>query len=290
MENYVIVTESTADLPVKIIEEFDIKVIPMSFELDGKVYTNYPDNREMDPGEFYQRLSNGEKSTTSLVNTGQFIEFFEPIIENGQDILYVGFSSGLSGTYNSSLIAADQLKEKYPDRKILCFDSKSASMGEGLLTYTAAKKREAGLSIDELYKWLQENVLTLCQWFTVDDLNHLKRGGRVSAFAATIGTALNIKPVLHVDEEGHLIPMLKVRGRKKSIHALYDHMEKTCTNPVEQVVFIGHGDCFDEANYLGNLIKEKLKVKDVVINDIGPVIGSHSGPGTIALFYFGNGR
>ena len=290
MRNYVIVTESTADLPVNIIEELGIKVIPMSFELDGKSYINYPDNRELDPHEFYERLKDGGKSTTSLVNMANFIEFFEPIIKAGQEILYVGFSSGLSGTYNASLLAVDELKEKYPDSKILCVDSKSASMGEGLFAYTAAKKKEAGLNIDELYEWLQENVLQLCQWFTVDDLNHLKRGGRVSAFTATIGTALHIKPVLHVDEEGHLIPMLNVRGRKKSIHALFDHMEKTCVNPEEQVVFIGHGDCYDETNYLGNLIKEKLKVKDVVINDIGPVIGSHSGPGTIALFYFGNGR
>ncbi|MDD2493691.1 MAG: DegV family protein [Tissierellia bacterium] len=290
MKNYVIVTESTADLPVNIIEEFDIKVIPMSFELEGKGYVNYPDNRELQPHEFYQRLKNGQKSITSLVNTACFIEFFEPIIKNGQEILYIGFSSGLSGTYNASLLAVDELREKYPDVKILCFDSKSASMGEGLFTYIAAKKKEAGLNIDELYEWLKKNVLQLCQWFTVDDLNHLKRGGRVSALTASIGTALNIKPVLHVDDEGHLIPMLNVRGRKKSIHALYDHMEKTCVNPEEQVVFIGHGDCFDEANYLGNLIKDKLKVRDVVINDIGPVIGTHSGPGTIALFYFGNGR
>lgn len=290
MKDYVIVTESTADLPVSIIEEFDIKVIPMSFELEGKSYINYPDNRELSPHEFYESLKKGEKSTTSLVNTSMFTEFFEPIIKEDQEILYIGFSSGLSGTYNASLIAVDELKEKYPDSKILCFDSKSASMGEGLFVYTAAKKKEAGVNIDELYAWLQENVLELCQWFTVDDLNHLKRGGRVSALTATIGTALNIKPVLHVDEEGHLIPMLNVRGRKKSIHALFDHMEKTCINPEEQVVFIGHGDCFDETNYLGNLIKEKLKVKDVVINEIGPVIGTHSGPGTIALFYFGNGR
>ena len=290
MRNYVIVTESTTDLPTNIIEELGIKIIPMAFEIGDKSYLNFPDNRDLDVHEFYEKLKKGEKSTTSLVNVATFIEHFEPILKLGYDILYIAFSSGLSGTYNASLLAEQILKEKYIGSKIICVDSKAASLGEGLLVYTAAKKKEEGLDIDELNKWLLENVLRLCQWFTVDDLNHLKRGGRVNAFTATLGTALNVKPILHVDVEGHLIPVSNVRGRKKSIHELLEHMIETCTNPEDQVVFIGHGDCLEDAEYLANLVRGKMKVKDIVINDIGPVIGSHSGPGTMTLFFFGTVR
>lgn len=290
MKNYVIITESTADLPVDIIDELGIKVIPMTFDIEGKSYLNYPDNRDLDIREFYEKLRKGEKSTTSLVNTAYFIDLFEPILKSGQDILYIAFSSGLSGTYNASLLAAEELKEKYKDSKIVCIDSKAASLGEGLIVYTAAKKKQEGMNIDDLNEWLLENILKLCHWFTVDDLYHLKRGGRISALSATLGTALNIKPVLHVDDEGHLIPVSNVRGRKKSLHGLVEHMVETCVNPEKQVVFIGHGDCIEDAEYVGKLVKEKFDVKDVVINDIGPVIGSHSGPGTVALFFFGTER
>jgi len=290
MRNYVIVTESTTDLPTNIIEELGIKIIPMAFEIGDKSYLNFPDNRDLDVHEFYEKLKKGEKSTTSLVNVATFIEHFEPILKSGYDILYIAFSSGLSGTYNASLLAEEILKEKYIGSKIICVDSKAASLGEGLLVYTAAKKKEEGLDIEELNKWLLKNVLRLCQWFTVDDLNHLKRGGRVNAFTATLGTALNVKPILHVDDEGHLIPVSNVRGRKKSIHELLEHMIETCTNPEDQVVFIGHGDCLEDAEYLANLVRGKMKVKDIVINDIGPVIGSHSGPGTMTLFFFGTVR
>lgn len=290
MKDYVIVTESTCDLPINIVDELDIKVIPMIFELEGKSYTHYYDAREFAPHQFYESLRRGEKSTTSLVNTEVFIEFFEPILKEGKDILYISFSSGLSGTYNASLIAIEELLETYNDAKILAVDTKAASVGEGLMAYTAAMKKREGYTIDNLYDWLTQNVLKLCLWFTVDDLNHLKRGGRVSALSATLGTALNIKPILHVDNEGHLIPMSKVRGRKKSLIELKDHIVETCTNPEEQVIFIGHGDTLEDAEFLAQIIREQLPVKDIYISPIGPVIGTHSGPGTIALFFFGTGR
>lgn len=290
MKNYVIVTETTTDISDKMAKELDVIMIPMDLELEGKSYTHYADEREISIESFYDVLRKGGKSVTSLINTETFLSTFRPILEKGNDILYIAFSSGLSGTYNSSLIARDELLEEYPEAKIVCVDTKAASAGEGLMVYSAVKKKEEGLTIDELNEWIENNVLKLCHWFTVDDLNHLKRGGRVSAISATIGTALNIKPILHVDDEGHLIPMEKVRGRKKSLIALYEHMKETVVNPKEQVVFISHGDALEDAEFLANMIKEKLQVKEVVISKIGPVIGTHSGPGTIALFFFGTNR
>lgn len=290
MKNYVIITESTSDITQELVEELGVIVIPMDFEINQKSYSHYPDAREMGIHEFYEALKAGGKSVTSLINTQTFLNYFESAIKEGNDILYIGFSSGLSGTYNSAVIARDELLEKYPEAAISCIDTKAASAGEGLLVYTAANKKKEGLSLTELESWLRENVLHLCHWFTVDDLFHLKRGGRVSALSAGIGTALNIKPVLHVDDEGHLIPIEKVRGRKKSLMALLEHMVETCTNPQEQVVFIGHGDAIEDAGFLADQIKEKLSVKDVILTPIGPVVGTHSGPGTIALFFFGTKR
>ena len=187
-------------------------------------------------------------------------------------------------------MAKQELSEKYPDRKFLVVDSLCASMGEGLLVYYAAKMQQEGKSIDEVYQWLQENKLHLCHWFTVDDLNHLKRGGRVSSAAALFGTMLGIKPVLHVDDAGHLIPVAKIRGRKQSLDSLVAHMEETVTEPEKQVIFISHGDCLQDAQYVADKIREKWKVKDIVLNEIGPVIGTHSGPGTVALFFLGSKR
>lgn len=290
MKNYVIFTESTTDLPAYMVEELGIEVIPMTFGFDNETYLNYPDHRELDILEFYERIKNGERSTTTLINSMTFIEYFEPILKRGDDILYIGFSSGLSGTYESSLLAAEQLTEKYKDSKILCVDTKAASMGEGLLVYSAAKKKEEGLDIEQLYQWVMDNKLKLCHWVTVDDLNHLKRGGRISAVTATLGSALNVKPIIHVDDDGHLIPVANIRGRKKSIHELLDRMVETCTNPEEQIIFISHADCFDDVDYLASLIKDKLHVKDVILNYMGPVIGSHTGQGAIALFFFGTHR
>ncbi len=290
MRNYVIVTESTADLPAYMIDELGIKVIPMGFGFENESYLNYPDHRELDIKEFYSRVKNGERSTTTLINVKTFEEYFEPILQAGEDILYVGFSSGLSGTFNSSIIAAEGLREKYTDSKIECIDTLAASMGEGLLVYHAAMKKREGMDIDGVKNWLLDNRLHMCHWVTVDDLNHLKRGGRINAMTATLGTALNVKPIIHVDDEGHLIPVGNVRGRKKSIQTLFEHMEATSIRPENQVVFISHADSQEDTEYLASLIKEKLNVKDVIYNYIGPVVGSHTGQGAIALFFIGTER
>lgn len=290
MRNYVIVTESTTDLPQDIVNELGITLIPMSFGFESESYLDYPDNRELDIHKFYDRVKKGERSTTALVNSKTFEEYFEPILKSGNDILYIGFSSGLSGTYESALIAAEDLKEKYPDSRIICTDTLAASMGEGLLVYYAAKLKKQGKSIDEVSQWVIDKRLNLCQWFTVDDLNHLKRGGRIGAMTATLGSALNVKPILHVDDNGHLVPTYNVRGRKKSIHALLEQMEKLCVDPEEHTVFISHADCLEDTEYLANLIKEKLNVKEVILNFMGPVIGSHTGQGAISLFFMGKSR
>ena len=290
MKNYVIVTESAADLPADLVNELGITMIPMVFGFDNESYLNYPDNREMDIHKFYERVKNGEKSTTTLVNSKSFEEYFEPILKSGEDILYIGLSSGLSGTHSAALIASEELKEKYPDSKIVCFDTLAASMGEGLLVYYAAKLKQEGQNIDQVSQWLLDNRLNLCQWFTVDDLNHLKRGGRISAMSATIGSALNVKPILHVDNEGHLIAVHNVRGRKKSMNSLLEHMEELCIDPEKHTVFISHADCLEDTEHLANLIKEKLQVKEVILNFMGPVIGSHTGQGAIALFFIGKHR
>ncbi len=290
MRDYCIVTDSTCDLPANIVTDLGITVIPMEFQLDGTTYLNYPDGRDYDFHAFYDALRAGKASTTSQVNYQTFLDTFTPILESGRDILYLAFSSGLSGTYNGSVIAANDLMEKYPGSKVISVDTLAASVGEGLLVYTAAKKREEGLSLDELAQWVTDNRLHLCHWFTVDDLNHLKRGGRVSPAVAIIGTALGIKPVMHVDDEGHLIPVSKVRGRRKSLDALVEHMAETCDKPESQTIFIGHGDSKEDAEYVAKLVRQKFKVKNIILNYIGPVIGSHSGPGTLALFFFGTHR
>ena len=290
MKNYVIVTESTTDLTQDLVNELGIKIIPMVFGFENESYLNYPDNREMDIHKFYERVKAGERSTTALINSKTFEEYFEPILKSGDDILYIGFSSGLSGTYNSSLIAAEELKQKYPDSKIVCIDTLAASMGEGLLVYHAVKLKQQGKDIEQVSQWLMDNRLKLNHWFTVDDLNHLRRGGRISAMTATIGSALNVKPILHVDNEGHLIPVHNVRGRKKSINALLEHMEELSINPQEQTIFISHANCLEDAENLANLVRKKLKIKKIILNFIGPVIGSHTGQGTIALFFIGKER
>lgn len=287
---YRILTDSTGDLTPELVRELDVIVIPMEFTVDGKSYRNYPDGHEMSAKDFYDLLRAGKTSTTAQINSHEFTEWADPILQAGEDLLYIAFSSGLSGTCQSALLAKQELSEKYPDRKILVVDSLCASMGEGLLVYYAAKMQQEGKSIEEVYQWLQENKLHLCHWFTVDDLNHLKRGGRVSSAAALFGTMLGIKPVLHVDDAGHLIPVAKIRGRKQSLDSLVTHMEETVTEPEKQVIFISHGDCLQDAQYVADKIREKWKVKDIVLNEIGPVIGTHSGPGTVALFFLGSKR
>ena len=290
MSNFVILTDSSADLGDDLVRQLDVQVLPLSFTLEQQTYHNYPDNREMEPHAFYQKLRDGAVATTSAVNVSQYTEFLEPLLQAGRDVLILAFSSGLSATYNSSVIAVQELAEKYPERKLYTVDTLCASLGQGLLVYLAARERDSGKTIEEVRDWAEANKLSICHQFTVDDLHFLKRGGRISATTAVVGSMLQIKPVLHVDNEGHLINIAKARGRQASLKALVDKMEKTAIDPAHQTVFISHGDCLEDAQTVADLVKERLGVPEVYLNPIGPVIGAHAGPGTVALFYVGTER
>ncbi len=290
MSDFVILTDSSADLEANMVRQLDVQVLPLSFSMGQQIYHNYPDNREMDPHAFYQLLRQGQAATTSAINVAQYTDALEPLLQAGKDVLILAFSSGLSTTYNSSRIAVEELSEKYPERKIYTVDTLCASLGQGLLVYLAVKEREKGRSIQEVRDWVEENKLHMCHQFTVDDLHFLKRGGRICATTAVVGPMLQIKTVLHVHNEGHLINIAKARGRQASLKALVDKMEKTAIDPANQVVFISHGDCLEDAQTVEKLVKERFGVKEVYINYVGPVIGAHSGPGTLALFYVGSER
>ena len=289
-KDYAVITDSTADLSPELVRELDVEIIPLQFVIDDHTYLNYPDGRELSEKAFYQMLRQQKTATTVQVNASRFGEFFEPILQQGRDILYIAFSSGLSGTYHSSLMAREELQEKYPERRIYICDSLAASMGEGLLVYHAVMEKRKGKDISEVYQWVEDHKKHLCHWFTVDDLHHLKRGGRVSSATALLETMLGIKPVLHVDDEGHLVNVDKVRGRRQSLQAMVEKMRQTCTHPENQMVFISHGDCLEDAQALADMVRERMQVKDIVIHYIGPVIGAHSGPGTVALFFLGTKR
>ena len=290
MPNYVILTDSSADLTDALYKENDIEVLPLTFILDGQTYQNIPDESSMRFSEFYAQLRSGKNVTTSAINVETFRQTFLPYLNAGKDVLYLGFSSGLSGTFSASHIAAQELREEYPERKIICVDTLCASLGQGMLVYLTAKKRLGGASIEESAAYAETTKLQLCHWFTVDDLFFLKRGGRINAATALVGSALGIKPILHVDNDGHLINVSKARGRKKSVMELLEHMKATAINPSEQIPFISHGDCIEDANELADALRKEFGVKDVIINHVGPVIGAHSGPGTLALFFLGSER
>lgn len=286
-----IVTDVTADLNPERAEEMGIYVIPMEFFLNGKAFLNTCDEKQMSLREFYNALRSGQMSKTSQINVASYIEHFEPFAKSGYDILYIAFSSGLSGTLQSAKIAADTLMEQYPDCRIVCVDSLCASNGEGLLVCKAVKKANEGLNLSELSDWIINNRKHLCHWFTVNDLNYLKRGGRISASVAFVGSALHVKPVLHVDNDGHLINMSKAHGRKNSLSALAKEMEKTFIEGENEEIFIGHGDCFEDACVLRDMVQERFPtIKKISIDNIGPVIGSHAGPGVIALYFWGTER
>ena len=290
MSEYVLITDSSADLSQEMVQELGVTVLPLSFTIQGKTYRNYPDNREMDLPLFYDMLRAGELATTSAVNVAEYTQAVEPILQEGKDVLILAFSSGLSSTYQASVLAAGELREKYPDRKIYTVDTLCASLGQGLLVYLAAQEQRKGKSIEEVRDWAEETKLHLCHQFTVDDLHFLKRGGRISATTAVVGSMLQIKPVLHVDNEGHLINIGKARGRQASLKALVDKMEKTVTEEGKKTVFISHGDCRKDAVAVADMVRERFGTQDVRINYVGPVIGAHSGPGTLALFYLGTER
>ena len=287
MSEYKIITDSGCDLPKEMLSKLSVQAVPLIVNFRGEALED-----SVDEGikEIYAGLRDGEAATTSAVNPDRWMEEMEGVLAEGQDVLVIAFSSGLSTTYQSAAIAAGELKEKYPDRKILVVDSLSASLGQGLLVWYACKKKDEGLSVEELATWVEENKLHLCHWFTVDDLMYLKRGGRISAATALVGTMLKIKPVLHMDDEGHLINMSKARGRKAAIDALAEKAVELGANYDNSTMFICHGDCVEDAEYLAKLAKEKCGAKEVFIGYTGAVIGSHSGPGTLALFFMGDHR
>lgn len=290
MREFVIMTDSCCDLTAEMAQELNVIVQPLSLLLDEKSYCNYLDGREIGFKEFYDYMRAGKLGTTSAVSVGQFEDAMRSVLAEGKDILYIGFSSGLSTTYQSAAIAAEGLREEFPDADIRTVDSLCASMGQGLLVWLCAQQKKAGKTIAEVYDYCVETIPHLCHWFTVDDLNHLKRGGRVSATTALVGTMLAIKPVLHVDDEGHLINVGKARGRKASLLALVDEMEKSAIDPAEQTIFLSHGDCLADAEFVAAEIKKRFGTETFHINYVGPVIGNHTGAGVVALFFLGNKR
>ncbi len=289
MEYFKIITDSTADLPKEYIEKYQLGMMYLSYTIEGETYQG---NKQLKEEIFYNKMKNGFMPTTSQVNPTEAKEVFEEYLKETNKILCISFSSGLSGTYNSARIAADEIMEENKEANIIVIDSLSASLGEGLLVHKAIMMREAGSSLEDTAKWIEEHKLNLVHAFTVDDLFHLYRGGRVSKTTAIVGTVINIKPVLHVDNEGHLINMYTVRGRKKSLRSLVDYMEKRIGSYRNQndIVFISHGDALEDAQFVADEVKERFGIDSFLIDYVGPTIGAHSGPGTIALFFLGDER
>lgn len=290
MSDYVIVTDSAADLSKELVDRMGVPVVSLCFTMDDKLYHDYPDKSEMEPKVFYDRLRGGGSATTNAVNVNDYIEALEPILAGGKDVCLIVFSSGLSSTYNSAMIAAEQLRSVYPQQKLLVSDSLSASMGQGLLVWLAVQKKNEGSTLEEVFEWVENHKLNICHQFTVDDLDFLKRGGRISGFSAALGGALSIKPILHVDDAGYLINIRKVRGRRASLKALVDKMKETAFKDIRQTVFISHGDCQEDADVLAGMVKESFPDAEIYINTVGPVIGAHTGPNVVTLFYQGEKR
>lgn len=282
--SFVLVSDATLDLSVDLIEKFDIKVVPMMFNLDGKEYLHYPDERNMSNEEFYQALKDGKTSSTSQINPMTYVEFMTPILASGMDILYICFTSGLSGTYQSALLAKDMLLEDFPERKIEVIDSLCASAGQGYFVYLLALEREKGLSFEELRDWALTYRNRIGHWFTVDDLFHLQRGGRLSFAEAMLGSALKIKPIISVDEKGALYTENKVRGNKKAVEYMIAKMNENLDES-QLTVFVAHGDAEERAEEFKNKILEKTAAQNVITTKIGPIIGSHTGPGMLAVLF-----
>lgn len=290
MSDYVIVSDSTCDLSPDMISDLELVIIPMPVAFGEEDFMHYPDAREMSFKTFYDRVRNGEMPTTAQINLQLYLDYFEGILKDGEDILYLGFSSGLTGSLANARIAVDELKEKYPERKIVVVDTLSASTGEGFLVYYTAMEKRAGKSLEEAAKYAEDNKLRVNHWFTVSDLNHLRRGGRISGASAFAGTLMGIKPLLNFNVEGKMETHSKIRGRAKVMQELVDKMEQLCVKPEEQTIFLSHADCLEDVLKVEKMIRERFNVKDVVLNYIGPVIGAHAGPDTIALFFFADKR
>lgn len=290
MRDYVIITDSCCDLPADLARELEIEVVPLSLQMGSKTYRNWLDGREISFPDFYRRIRAGETATTSAVSVGDFEEIMRPILTGGRDILCLCFSSALSTTYQSACIAAQTLSEEVPEGTVRVVDTLSASLGQGLLVYLCAQEKRRGASLEALTAYAEATRGKVCHWFTVDDLNHLKRGGRISATAALFGTMLSIKPVMYTSPEGKLIPMGKARGMKAALTELVNTMDKLAIRPIREPVFICHADCQDSVDYVKGLLYERFGVTDVRADYIGPVIGSHTGCGTLGLFFMGTER
>ena len=288
MHPYVIITDSSSDLPKAVAEQYGVEIIPLAVTVEGEMPRP---NDEIDIADFYAKLRAKKGAKTSAVNIENFSACFEKHLNAGRDVLYLGFSSGLSGTFNASFVAARELSEKYPERTCVAVDTLCASLGQGLLVVLAAKKKAEGASLEEVRAYAEQLKPNLTHLFTVNDLFFLHRGGRVSALTAVAGSALGIKPIMHVDDAGHLVKIGTKRGRTASLDDLCARMQELAIDPAEQLVYISHGDCAEEAEYLANKIKETMGVKQpILISHVGPVIGAHSGPGTMALFFIGKER
>ena len=290
MALYRIVTDSSCDLTQEMADEMNMQIAPLSVNFRGKEYRNYLDGRELDVLEFYRGMRSGEMTSTTAANPDLWKQVIEPALKDGEDVLVLAFSSGLSATYTSARLAAEELQEQYPERKIYVVDTLCASLGQGMFCWLVNRKKEEGATLEEARDYAENTKLHQAHWFTVDDLFFLKRGGRVSSATAVVGTMLQIKPVLHVDNAGKLISMGKARGRKASIQALAAKVGETAIEPEKQTMFISHGDCLEDAEYLAKLLREQYHVPEIHINYIGPVIGSHSGPGTLAVFFLAKER
>ena len=290
MRDYVIMTDSCCDLTDQMARELELEVLPLTMHMDGQDYPNDLAGTAISNQEFYKRIRAGKLATTSAVNVGQFQDAMRRVLEGGRDIVCVCFSSALSTTYQSAVIAAEDLRAEFPEAEIHVVDSLSASLGQGLLLYLAVEQKRKGLTAAELAKWVEDNRLTVCHWFTVDDLNFLKRGGRVSATTALLGTMLSIKPIMHTSDEGKLVPVSKARGRKAAIAALLDKIEALGIHPEKQTMFICHADCEEDAKAVAQTIQDRFGTPTVHINYIGPVIGSHTGPNTMGIFFVGTQR
>jgi len=290
MSNFAIITDSVTDLTDALVKEWNVEIIPFIFNLDNKEYYNHPDWRDLSVKDFYDALRAGKTATTTQVNQFRYMEIWEPHLQAGKDVLYICLSSALSKSYEQSQLAARELSEKYPDRKIYTIDSKGASVGIGLLAYYATKAREEGKSVDETAAYVEGLVSKLQHWVMVDDLHHLRRGGRISGAKAFVGTMMNVKPILHITNEGKLLPLSKARGRTKALELLVKQMTEQNAAPANQKVFISHSDVPELAEQLKAMVTAQHGNTDFVVCDIGPVIGAHTGPGTIALIFLGDER
>jgi len=287
MSDYIVTVNSTVDVTKEWLAERNVPFIPLKYTIDGETYQ---DLMGLSPKEFFRKLREGKMSVTSQVNPDEAREALEPFLKEGKDVLHLAFSSGLSGTCSSMILAAEELKEKYPERKIIVVDTLCACLGEALLLYYVLKRKSEGMSIDEAAAWAEENKLHVCHNVTIDDLKHLQRGGRVSKTAAVVGTMVQIKPMIHMDNNGKLQVIGKERGRKRSLNKIVDRAVEQYKGWENDIVMITHGDCIEDAEYVAKLVREKMGIDNILINNIGTVIGSHTGPGVVAVFCMGSER